>query len=266
MNSRTGTFSQAWDDLAAALGMWRIWLFLGWRDFRYQTNRTLLGLLWPIIGLALTVGALGYVYGALLSWPANTGYPYIAAGFVCWFFISGCVQGGLNIFIANAGLLKERPLPVSFSIFRYTARMFFEFVIKFIVFFGAAALVKLQPNFNMLLVVPGLIIYFLNGLWINLLFGIAGARFRDLQELFSPLMLIAFLSTPVLWPKSAMGDRAFITQYNPFSQFIDVIREPLLGFPIPTSALIFTCTFLLVGWIVTFIVFSKCRSKLVFWL
>jgi len=266
MSARSGEFLQAWDDLAAAISMWRIWLFLGWRDFRYQTNRTMLGLAWPVVGLGITVTALGYVYGALLTWPANTGYPYIAAGFVCWFFISGCVQGGLNVFISNAGLLKERPLPISFSIFRYTIKMFLEFCLKFIVFFVAAALVKLQPNVNMLMAIPGLLIFFLNGLWINLFFGMAGARFRDLQELLSPLMLIAFLSTPVLWPKSAMGDRAFITQYNPFSQFIDVIREPLLGFPIPTTALWFTISFLILGWILTLFVFMKCRSRLVFWL
>lgn len=266
MDTRKGGLTQAWVDLATAIGMWRIWLFLGWRDFRYQTNRTLLGLSWPIIGLGITVAALGYVYGALLSWPSNTGYPYIAAGFVCWFFISGCVQGGLNVFIANAGLLKERPLPVSFSIFRYTTRMFLEFCVKFIVFFIAAALVKLPPTINMLLVFPALVIYFLNGLWINLLFGIAGARFRDLNELFSPLMLIAFLSTPVLWPKDALGDKAFITQYNPFSQFIDLVREPLLGAPIPLEAIFVTCSFLVMGWIVTFAVFIKCRSRLVFWL
>ena len=144
--------------------------------------------------------------------------------------------------------------------------MFIEFCLKFVVFFAAAALVQLPPTMNMFLVIPGLLIYFLNGVWINLLFGIAGARFRDLQELFSPLMLIIFLSTPVLWPKSALGDRAFITQYNPFSQFIDIIREPLLGAPIPSQALIFAFVFLVVGWIVTLLVFAKCRSRLVFWL
>lgn len=246
--------------------MWRVWLLLGWRDFKYQTNRTLLGMLWPILGLGITVAALGYVYGALLTWPPNTGYPYIAAGFICWFFISGSVQGGLNVFISNAGLLKERPLPVSFSIFRYTTRMFIEFCIKFVVFFVAAAAVGLSPTWNIVFVLPGLLIFFLTGLWVNLLFGIIGARFRDFQQLFTPLMLIAFLSTPVLWPKSALGKRAFLADYNPFSHFIDLIREPLLGAPVPQDAIFVSFTFLAVGFCLAFIVFAKCRSRLVFWL
>lgn len=263
---RQAHLHDAWRDLVAGAHMWRIWLILGWRDFYHQTNRTLLGPLWSIVGTGITVAALGYVYGALLSMSPRTGYPYIAAGFICWFFISGCLQGGLQVFINDAGLIKERPLPISFNIYRYTWRMFIEFCIKFLVFVIAAAIFQLNPGANVLYVVPGLVLYFLTGLWVNLLFGLIGARARDVSQLMSPLVLIAFLSTPVLWPKEALGKRRFITDYNPLAHYIDIIREPLLGSPPPLIAILVVLTFLVLGWAVTLFVFSRLKARLVFWL
>ncbi|MCH9670234.1 MAG: ABC transporter permease [Gammaproteobacteria bacterium] len=261
-----GEYLDAWRDIVAGAKMWRVWLLLGWRDFRNQTNRTLLGPLWSVIGVAITVAAIGYVYGALLAMSPEHGYPYIAGGFVCWFFISGCLQGGLTVFIANAGVLRERALPISFSVYRYTWRMFIEFGLKFLVFAGAAMIVDLNPGWIALYAIPGAILYFLTGLWVNLFFGLVGTRARDVTQLVTPLMLIAFLSTPILWPKEALGKRQFISDLNPFTHFIDVIREPLLGSAPPLIAVLVVGAFLVLGSSLTFLLFAKLKARLVFWL
>lgn len=259
-------FASGLRDLLAGASMWRTWMVLGWRDFRHQTSRTLLGPLWSVVGLAITVAALGYVYGALLSWSPRDGFPFTAAGLICWFFISGCLQGGTNVFINAAGVLKERPLPISFNVYRYTWRLFIEFCLKFFVFGAVALLVMFNPGVDVLYVLPGLLLYFLNGLWVNILFGVIGARYRDAGQLMSPLMLIAFLATPILWPQTALGDRAFIGAVNPFTHFIDIIREPLLGSPPPTLSVVVVCAVLLVGWSITLVAFARCKDRIVFWL
>ena len=122
------------------------------------------------------------------------------------------------------------------------------------------------PASRSLYLVPMLVLYFCNGLWVNRLFGIIGARARDTAQLVGPLMLIAFLATPVLWPSSALGANAFIGTYNPLSHFIDIIREPLLGIVPPFSSLVLVSAIMIVGWSAALFVFARTRNHIVFWL
>lgn len=259
-------YSHALNDIVQGATLWRSWLRLGWRDFVHQTRRTILGPLWSVVGLLMTIAVLGIVYGSLFSWPPEQRYPYMAAGMTAWFFISGCIQGGNSMFISAAGLLTERSLPLSFSMFRYTTRLFIEFIVKFSVFIIFALIVSFNPGITALYVIPGLILYYLNGLWVNLLFGTLGAGYRDIGELLSPIMLMAFLVTPILWPQTALGDQSLIALANPFTHFIAVIRDPLLG-QIPSSlSLSIVVGFLVAGWTLTLFVFAYCKNRIVFWL
>ncbi|MCQ8782814.1 ABC transporter permease [Mangrovibrevibacter kandeliae] len=261
-----GKLAEALADLWAGARLWHTWCLLGWRDFLQETKRTALGPLWAILGLAVTVAALGYVYGALLSWPPSEGYPYITAGLTCWFFISACIQGGSSVFISSAGILKERALPISFSVYRYTLRLFIEFCIKFVVFIGVALLVGIEPTSALLFLIPGLLLYFLNGIWVNLIFGIVGAGFRDVSQLISPIMLIVFLATPILWPQTALGGQGAVAEFNPFTHFIAVIRDPLLGSVPSHLSLAVVVATLVGGWLLTFLAFIRYKNKIVFWL
>ena len=141
-----------------------------------------------------------------------------------------------------------------------------EFCLKFSVFALFAAFARFNPGLSLLYLVPMLVLYFCNGLWVNLLFGIIGARARDTAQLVGPLMLIAFLATPVLWPSSALGANAFISTYNPLSHFIEIIREPLLGNPPPLGSLIVVSAVMIAGWSAALFVFARTRNHIVFWL
>lgn len=253
-------------DVGQGIAMWRTWLALGLRDFLNHGRRTMLGPLWSIVGTLVTVVALGSVYGALLRSGTNETYPYVAAGLICWFFIAGSLQGGFSVFLNSAGLIKEREIPISFNVFRYTWRLFIEFVFKFVVFAIVAFAVGLELSFVQVLALPALALLFLNGLWVAMLFGVGGARYRDLGEMIGPLMLIAFLATPVLWPQTALASNQFIADWNPLTHYIAIVREPLLGRPAPSISVIVVLALTVAGWAIALPVFAAAKTRLVFWL
>jgi ABC-type polysaccharide/polyol phosphate export permease len=253
-------------DLWAGLCMYRIWMRLGWRDMKQQTHRMALGPLWSILGTGIQVAALGYVYGALLKTAPQNTFPFIAAGLIIWFFVAACLIGGLSVFLNDASVLSETELPISLSVFRYVCRLFIELLYKFIVFILVAIWAGLVPNWNMLLFIPGLALFVLNGVWIVLLLGVAGARFWDLRELVAPLMLIAFLATPVLWHPEVLAENSHIATYNPLTHFLDILREPLLGHVPDPVAYIVVISFLVVGWICALVTFGLYRNRIVYWL
>jgi len=253
-------------DLGLAAGMAPIWLVLAWRDFLRQTQRTFLGPIWSILGTGITVAVLGYVYGAVLGMSGSTAFPHIAAGLVIWFFISGCINGGLSVYISARGVLEERALPIAFSAFRFVFRYLIELVVKFIVFAADAVAVALPMNANAFLALPGLVILVLNGLWVVLVFGPLGARYRDVSQVVSPLMLIAFLASPVLWPRGMLGGSGFIALFNPFTHFLAIVRDPLLGSPPSMLSVVVTLAVTVGGWALAIVCHCLCKDRIVFWI
>lgn len=257
--------TDAFYDLSSSAKMWRTWTKLGWRDYIRQNGRNVWGPLWSIAGLGATVGILGYVYGALLSFDPRHGYPFTAAGLIAWFFIASCVGGGPFVFLNAAGLIKERPLPISFSVFQYTFRIYIDYLSRFAVFAIVAMLTRLVPNAKIILLIPSLLIYFVAGLWVTLLFGLAGSRYRDLNQIIGPLMLIVFLATPILWP-AGMLQMNLIAAINPFTHFIEIIREPLLGNAPSLVSYVVTTVIAVGGWVLAFFIFARNKDRLIFWL
>ena len=81
----------------------------------------------------------------------------------------------------------------------------------------------------------GLLFIALNGVWVTQVFGILGARYRDLSEIFQAVMRIAFLATPIIWMPGEGGRGGVMGAYltfNPFYHFLEVVRAPLLGQPV----------------------------------
>ncbi len=259
-------FADGLRDLRQAVGMAPIWLMLAWYDFLRQTRRTFLGPLWSILGTGVTVAILGYVYGAVLKMSGSTAFPHIAAGLVIWFFISGCINGGLSVYVSARGVLEERALPIAFSAFRFVFRYLIELIIKFVVFAAAAAAVALPMTPYAFLALPGLVILVLNGLWVVLVFGPLGARYRDVRQIVSPLMLIAFLASPVLWQQGMLGGSGFIALYNPFTHFLAIVRDPLLGSPPSMLSVAVTLAVTVGGWALAIVCHCLCKDRIVFWI
>ena len=254
------------NDIWQTIKMTPIWTILAWLDFLQETRRTALGPLWSIVGTGVTVAVLGYVYGAVLGMTGSTVFPYIAAGLIIWFFISGCVQGGLSVYISARGILEERSLPVAFSAFRFVLRYLMEFFVKSAVSVIFALIVALPMTMNVFWVLPGLIILALNGLWVVLVFGPLGARYRDVSQIVSPFMLIAFLASPVFWKEGMLGGSSFIALYNPFAHFLAIVRDPLLGSPAPMISVVVTLTVTVFGLLLATLTHCLTKNRIVFWI
>ena len=73
----------------------------------------MLGPLWISITMGVIATAMGILYGALFHEPIQTFLPYVATGLLIWNFINGCILEGSEVFIANEGLIRFLPAPLS---------------------------------------------------------------------------------------------------------------------------------------------------------
>ena len=109
-------------------------------------------------------------------------------------------------------------------------------------------------------------------LWINAIsystiLALLGTRFRDIPILVASLIQIVFFMTPIMWSPSILPVRYhYIIDLNPFAQFMELFRNPLLGSLPSNYALITTLVLTILGIFSSFIIFSRYRARIAYWL
>ena len=141
--ARAGASSRAVADLRTGWSHRELWLHLGWQDIRQRYRRSLLGPIWISITMAVTAIALGILYAGLFGNDLSLQLPYILVGFIVWGFISGCITEGAEVFIANEGLIKHLPAPLSVHVYRLVWRQTLFFLHNLVVY--VVMLVGLPP-------------------------------------------------------------------------------------------------------------------------
>jgi ABC-2 type transport system permease protein len=267
------SFSRAFLDLRSGWEQRALWGHLGWQDIRQRYRRSVLGPIWITISMAVTAVALGVLYAGLFGNPLDKQLPYILVGFIVWAFISGCILEGADVFIANEGLIKHLPAPISVHVYRLVWRQTLLFAHNLIVYAVMLVVFPQSLHWSSLMAFPAFALLAVNGAWVALLFGMASARFRDLNPIIGSLVQLTFFLTPVVWiyddllnsPNPTTAERARIAEINPFLHFIEIIRRPMLGESLVWHSWVVVLAITVVGWVVTLWALRRYRSRVSYW-
>jgi len=225
------TWQRAFGDLGQGWKQRPLWGYLGWQDIKQRYRRSVLGPLWISISMGVIATAMGILYGALFGEDITTFLPYVATGLLIWNFVSGCILEGSEVFIANEGLIKFLPAPLSLHVYRLVWRQTLFFLHNLVVW-AILMVVFPQPlGWTLLLAVPAFVLLVLNGAWIAVLSGIVATRFRDIPPIIASLTQLLFFMTPIVWSYERLKAHplAPYIELNPALHFVEVLRQPLLG-------------------------------------
>ncbi|MBT5796899.1 MAG: ABC transporter permease, partial [Porticoccaceae bacterium] len=202
----------------------RIWGTLGWHDIKQRYRRSVLGPFWFTLSTAILVIVLGSLYSILLKQEFTEYLPYLAVGLVLWQYIAASVIEGSTTFVGSAYLIKQIRLPLTVHVCRMVWRNFvillhsLPVVVIMLIVFGR------WPNAEFLLVPLGLLLLLLHGVWVGVVLGVLGARFRDIPPIVTSLVQVAFFFTPIMWAPEILKDRAWVAEYNPLYHMIEIVR------------------------------------------
>jgi ABC-2 type transport system permease protein/lipopolysaccharide transport system permease protein len=120
-------------------------------------------------------------------------------------------------------------------------------------------------SWQVLLMPVGVFLVAINGIWLGLFLGLFCARFRDIPQIVGSLVQVAFFLTPVIWKPNMLGKYEWTVIWNPIFPFLEIVRAPLLGAPVPTAvwAAVFLITVL--GYAVMLAFFVRFRSRIAYW-
>lgn len=267
---RYGTDSQlrlAIKDLVEGFRRADIWLMLGWQDIRQRYRRSTLGPFWLTLSTGITTVVLGLVFSVIFKIPLDRYFPYLAIGLVVWALISNVMIEGCVCFIQSEATIKQIRLPYTVYACRLIWRNVAIFlhnlliVVGVMLWFGVAGSAWAIP-----LILPGLILVLLNGLWMALVLGVICARFRDVPLIVGNGVQLVFFVTPIIWEPSLMPGRNRIIHFNPFHHLVELVRAPLLGQVPSAESWILGAGLAVVGWLLAIALLVGYRRRIAYWL
>ncbi|MGV9825115.1 MULTISPECIES: galactan export ABC transporter permease subunit Wzm/RfbD [unclassified Gordonia (in: high G+C Gram-positive bacteria)] len=271
-SSDSRTLRRAFDDLNTGLRTSQLWLHLGWQDIKQRYRRSLLGPLWITIATGVTAVAMGLLYGELFNMDIATFLPYVTLGFIFWNFIQNSILEGAEVFSKNEGLIKQLPAPISVHVYRMVWRQLIIFAHNIVIYIVVLIVFPQPLNWTVVLVVPAIILYVLNGVWVCLVFGILSTRFRDIGQLLTTAVQLVFFMTPIIWTTESLSStthqessRLKLVELNPMYHYLDIARGPLLGQSVAFYhwAIVLGCT--AVGWLFALVVMRNYRARVAYW-
>lgn len=256
-------------DIYNGLVKWRIWLMLAYQDIKLRYRRSILGPFWLTLSMAITVYTMGFLYGRLFHADLQHYYPFLVAGMLAWTLISTSLIELTDTFITSDRLIKQIKLPYSLYIHRVITRNFIIFFHNLLVMVPIYLLFHQGAKINVysLLLIPGILLVYLNALIYGLILAMIGSRYRDISQMIRSLVNIVFFVTPIMWTPSILPphDRIFVF-INPFYSFIELIRAPLLGKYPTLLNLGVTLLVTVLGALLCMSMFTKYRARIIYWL
>jgi lipopolysaccharide transport system permease protein len=253
------------NDLRESVSRWRLWMLLGWLEIRQRYARSRIGPFWLTISTSVMVTSIGVVYGTLFGQDMHDYLPFLAVSLVFWNMFSAVVNEGAQAYINSATYIRQIQTPRSVFILQVLWRNTIILAHNFIIVIALLLIFGVHDLTALPLFIPGFVVFIFNATWIAMLVALISARFRDLPQIISALMQVAFYITPIIYKPTSLNRFSWIVEFNPLAYIIELVRGPLVGtFP---SALTWGvgCGVAIVGWIIALYFTGRYAKRIPYW-
>lgn len=268
--AQSKTFYRARRDLVDGFNRRELWLHLGWQDIKQRYRRSVLGPFWITIATGTTAVAMGGLYSKLFHLELSEHLPYVTLGLIIWNLINASILEGADVFVANEGLIKQLPTPLSVHVYRLVWRQMILFGHNIVIYLVIAIIFPKDWSWADLSFIPALLLIMLNCVWVSLCFGILSTRYRDISPLLFSLVQLLFFMTPIIWNDATLeaqgaGRWRTIIELNPLLHYLDIVRAPLLGAPQELHHWVVVIVLTVIGWITAAVALRQFRARVPYW-
>ena len=257
----------AFKDLIYTIKNYYSWSYLSYFDLKLKYRRTFLGPWWVVLGIAISATAMCFLWSTIFNLYWKSYLTYLFSGFIIWMWISQLVIDAPEVFTASASkYIKAYPNPPIFYVFRkcfFSLLLFLHHIPLIII---VCLLVNYRIDLSVLYSLPiGLLIIFINSIFFSTNIGMISARYRDFDPLIKSLMPPMLLLSPVLWKPEMLGDYASFIYLNPFTYFIGIVRNDMIGLEFDVYIWIGAILITFFQLIVFLSLYSAKSKRIVFW-
>lgn len=235
-------------------------------DLKVQYNRTFLGRLWKSLAMLITILLLSLIWANIFNLNLLEYLPRLFVGMAVFnLILHFTLNATTAIYSDFSSIIKNTNINLSLLYSKYLIKGLLDFlyslpIITLLIFFC-----NIQINYKIIFFILGLFLIFLNAIWISFFISTICARFRDLTPLFHAILSAASLYTPILWEKEMLKSYSNYVYLNPFTSFVESVRDPILNYDINYNIYFYELIFLIFGNLFVYFYYKKTRPKMSHW-
>lgn len=217
-------------EVIRAARLWQVWLRIGVQDVRMRFRRSVLGVGWIFLNLAILILAIGVIYSKLLRQPLNEFLPFLTIGLIAWGYLTSSIVEGGNAFVASEGYIKQIGLPTFVYVFRFFVTTTITMLISLPVYGIVAFIYSVHFRLGVLWGLGGIFLTAVVSFLMIAIFSHLNARFRDATHISSVILQVLFYLTPIVWPPKLLQESGlhWVMDLNPFYHLLEVVRHPFI--------------------------------------
>ena len=224
------------------------------KTIKLRYRRSYLGILWTLIEPLLVMIVLTIVFGQLLGRDSTDAafegvpYPiYVLSGRLLYSFFSSATNSSMKSIRNNASMIKKVYVPKYIYPVSGVIANFLIFLISLIVLAGVVIFFIIRGDYQapingyMLLSIVPLINLFLLGTGIGLLLSTMCVFFRDMEYLWSVLLMLIMYCSAIFYFPDRLGEEAvMLLKLNPLFGIIHNFRVSFFGHPFDGTLMLYT--------------------------
>lgn len=255
-------------DFRSALNNPGAWFYWAWITFVTRYRKTVLGPLWVMAGPAVFVLVLGELFRHVTAHANDLFVPHLAAGLIIWNYITNIVNTAPRLYTLHRHSLMHGATNHANIVLKVICNSGIIFLHQSIVILVVMAMHQVPPSAHWLLIVPAAALIVVHSVWVLIVLGLIGARYRDLAEVVEMIMRIAFLATPIIWMAGDDGRGSVVGAFlalNPFYHVLEPLRGAILGTPVAATSWIISALLAAAGLAFAAYMYRRFRHSAVLW-
>ena len=214
------------------------------KTIKLKYKNSVLGFFWSLLTPIVYLSIFTFIFSN--AFPNIDNYPLFAiSAKIFWTYFANSSIQIVNSVISSAGILKS--VNINSLIFPLSALFAetFNLLLSFIPFGILMFLFGFEPSWELLLLIPAIILFMFFTLGFSLILCALNVFYRDVGILWGTLMPALFYFTPIAYsyeviPKSYQ----WVVKFNPLFHYIDLFRQILYYNEFPSLELLVTTTLL----------------------
>jgi ABC-2 type transport system permease protein len=238
------------------------------RDFKTRYKRSVLGVLWSMLNPLLTMGVQYLVFSNLFKWNVENYAVYLLIGTVTFNFFSEATQAALISVTGSASLITKVYIPTYIFPVSKVISSCINLLFSTLALYLIIIIQGLPFNWYHLLIPVLYVTLIMFSTGIGMILASVMVYFRDVQFLYSVLIVLWTYLTPLFYPVSIIPERLMgIYSLNPMYQYVTFFRTLVLDGVLPSAAQFLWCfgyglVFLLAG----FLLFRKLKKNFILYI